>query len=205
MDTTPETKRERRLAARAERQRLAEEGRRKARQRRRLTLGGLVLVAVAIVVAGIYFLGQTALQPSPGRTVPDEGRTHVNQGTLLDYKSDPPASGTHFPTWTRSGFYSEPQEKGNWVHSLEHGYVVILYNCPSGCPQLIDQLKQFCDSAPKSSKYGYQKLVITPYPTLTHQLAAVAWDHILDLDQFDEAQLRSFYTAYLDHGPEDAP
>jgi hypothetical protein len=205
MDTTSETKRERRLAARAERQRLAEEGRRRARQRRRLTLGGLVLVAVAIVVAGIYFIGQTALRPSPGRTLPDEGRTHVNSGEPIEYRNNPPASGPHYPTWTRPGVYTDPQDKGYWVHSLEHGYVVILYNCPSGCPDLVQQLRQFYEAAPKSSRYGYQKLVITPYTEMSHTIALVAWDHIEEMDQFSADDTLTFYKAYLDKGPEDAP
>jgi hypothetical protein len=201
MDSTAQTKRERRLAARAERQRMAEAGRRRAQTRRRASLIGLVVAALAVLAVGGWLLSQSLTRPMPGRTVPDEGRDHVNQGTPLTYRSNPPASGTHYPTWTRPGFYAEAQEPGNWVHSLEHGYIVLLYNCPSGCPDLVQQLRQFYEAAPKSSKYGYQKVVITPYQNMDHQLAAVAWTHIDELDAFDQDRLMTFYKAYLDRGP----
>src|SRR5438874_915571 len=143
MNQTAQSKRERLLAARAERQRLADEGRRKARQRRRLTLGGLVLLVVAVLAGAWMLFGQNVAKPTPGRFVPEEGRNHVDPGSPLTFKSDPPASGNHYSTWARSGVYTEPIEKGYWVHSLEHGYVVLLYNCPNGCPDTVQQLRQF--------------------------------------------------------------
>ena len=205
MATSPESKRERRLAARAERQRLAEEGRRKARQRRRVTIFGLALLAVAALAGAGYFISQSALnKPALGRTVPDEGRNHTAAGDPLTFQSNPPASGTHYPTWTRPGFYTEPQDKGNWVHSLEHGYVVVLYNCPTACPEITQPLRQFYETAPKSSRYGYQKLVVAPYREMDHRIAAIAWNHILELDELDLDQVMAFYRAYMDKGPEDA-
>lgn len=204
MDTSTDTKRARRLAARAERQRLAEAGRQRSQQRRRLgfLLGGLLIAAV--VAAGVYFLTQASFDPPPGRAVPDEGREHVAVGTPLDFKSNPPASGTHYPIWTRPGVYTEAQDKGSWVHSLEHGYVVILYNCPNDCPEITSQLRQFYESAPRSRKYGYQKLVIAPYREMSSRIAVVAWDHVDEMDTLDLDRLNRFYRAYMDKGPEDA-
>jgi hypothetical protein len=208
MDASPETKRERRLAARAERQRIAEEGRRKAQVRGRLTLVGIVVLAAAIL-AGLAFLLAPVVanlnKPPIGRIVPNEGQTHVDQGTPIDYKENPPASGPHYPVWTRPGVYTDTIATGNWVHSLEHGYIVILYNCPSDCPELLGQLRSFYDSAPKSSKYGYQKIVVAPYKEMPNQLTAIAWTRKLELDGFDRDKLMSFYQAYVDKGPEDAP
>ena len=123
----------------------------------------------------------------------------------IQYKNNPPTSGPHYPTWTRPGLYTDPQDTGYWVHSLEHGYIVILYNCPSGCPDLVQQLRQFYEAAPKSSRYGYQKLVITPYTAMDHPIALLAWDHIQELDQFNADEALTFYKAYQDKGPEDAP
>ena len=50
-------------------------------------------------------------------------------GEKVDYNSNPPTSGKHYEDWIRSGVYSEPKEDRNLVHSLEHGYVIISYNC----------------------------------------------------------------------------
>jgi hypothetical protein len=204
MSSPSASKRERRLAARAERQRLAEQGRRKAQTRRRLTIGALAVVAMAVLVGGGVVLAQTLMKPSPGQSLPDEGRDHVTQGASLQYRNNPPASGPHYPNWTRPGVYTEAQSPGNWVHSLEHGYVVILYNCPTACPDLVEQLRQFYEAAPKSSRYGYQKLVITPYEDMDSRIAALAWNRIEEMDQFDPERLMAFYKAHLDHGPEDA-
>jgi hypothetical protein len=32
-------------------------------------------------------------------------------------------------TWVKPGIYTEPQHDGELIHSLEHGYVIISYNC----------------------------------------------------------------------------
>ncbi len=205
MATSPESRRARRLAARAERQRLAEEGRRRARRRRRLTIGAAVALVVIILGVVGFFIVQNATRPLPGRPVADEGRDHVPQGSPITYKHIPPASGPHYPVALRPGVYTEPQPEGNWVHSLEHGYVVILYSCPDGCPDLVQQLRDFYENAPKSGRYGYQKLVVAPYPGLEHRVAAIAWDRIDEMDQFDRERLLTFYRAFLDRGPEDAP
>lgn len=207
MEASPQTKRERRLAARAERQRIAEQGRRKARLRGRLTLAGIVVLATAILAAGAVLLGPTLgnlNKPPIGRSVPNEGQTHVNQGDAVTYRENPPASGSHYPTWTRAGVYTDPVASGNWLHSLEHGYVVVLYNCPADCPELLGQLRSFYDAAPKS-KYGAQKLVITAFKDMPNQVTAIAWTRKLELDSFDGDQLMAFYRAYVDKGPEDAP
>jgi hypothetical protein len=205
MEASGQSKRERRLAAREERQRVAAQGRRKAQQRKRLTLAGLIALAVAVLAFGGYTLSQNVGKSPPGIAVADEGREHVSPGAPLSFKANPPSSGTHYATWIQSGFYTEPQDPGGWVHSLEHGYVVILYNCPEACPELTTQLRGFYDSAPPSAKYRYPKLIVTPYKDLGNRLTAVAWNRRLELDQFDADQLMAFFRAYQDKGPEDAP
>ena len=165
----------------------------------------------AIPEGGAWSDGSLADAPSqqpptqPGRVAPNEGYSHAAQGEPITYQNRPPSSGTHYPTWTRPGVYPEPQPTGNWVHSLEHGYVVILYNCPDACPDLAQQLAAFYEAAPKSAHYGYQKLIVQPYADMDHRIAIVAWAHVDELDAFDPTRLRAFYDAYHDHGPEDAP
>ena len=162
-------------------------------------------LGLSLLISAVAAQEATPTPAEVGRSVPDEGYNHAPAGTPLQYASNPPSSGTHYPTWTRSGVYAEQQETGYWVHSLEHGYVVILYRCSDGCPELVEQLTQFYEAAPKSASFGFQKLIVTPYPEMEHQIAVVAWTHIDEFDQFDAQRLLTFYQAYQDRGPESAP
>lgn len=141
-------------------------------------------------------------------TIPNEGARHVAQGTQVTYATRPPASGSHWPIPAARGFYDVAVEEEAWVHSLEHGYVVLLFDCRGSCdPALIGQLQLFFSNAPPSAIYGYPKLVISPFSGLPEGalLTVVAWDHQLHLAAFDEAAILAFYNQYQDQGPEDVP
>jgi hypothetical protein len=136
-----------------------------------------------------------------GIAVPDEGRTHVPDGTPINYKSYPPASGTHYPEPTKAGFYPTPLPEGTFVHNLEHGYIVVLYK-PSLDAASQQQLRQIVQDFPKS-KFGTVKLVVAPYDKMDAPITALAWDWKQPLDIFDRDQLVQFYRAHVDRGPED--
>ena len=40
-------------------------------------------------------------------TVPELGRNHVRAGTPMEYRNDPPTSGTHWDVWVDPGFYGQ--------------------------------------------------------------------------------------------------
>ena len=90
-----------------------------------IIIAGIVVVLIAFLV----WLFIESSKPFPGQKIKDEGRGHVDIGTQVDYNSNPPTSGKHYADWVRSGFYSEPKDDRNLVHSLEHGYVIMSYNC----------------------------------------------------------------------------
>jgi len=100
--------------------------------------------------------------------------------------------------------YDEPIPEEVWVHNLEHGGIVILYHCPTPCPDLERQLREVYATFP-GSKYGHVKLLVTPYPRLKTRLAILAWTWIDELEEFDRERLLRFYRAHLDQGPEDVP
>ena len=62
-------------------------------------------------------------------TFSNQGRDHVPAGTTEEYNSNPPTSGPHYAQWEKPGIYNRVLQDGNLVHSLEHGYIVISYNC----------------------------------------------------------------------------
>ena len=88
------------------------------------------LLIIALLAGGVW-LFRAITTPAPGTEVTDQGRTHVSAEEVAKtvYKSNPPASGPHLVTWAKPGIYTEPQQEGELIHSLEHGYVVIHYNC----------------------------------------------------------------------------
>lgn len=96
----------------------------------KLPVGRIILLVAIAVVA---FLGYKAYssfsKPLPGELLEDLGREHVPDGTVVEYNSNPPTSGPHFADWTRAGIYEKPISDGHLIHSLEHGYVIISYNC----------------------------------------------------------------------------
>lgn len=86
---------------------------------------------VIFVLAGGAWMVRYVTTPSPGQTVEDQGREHVTPEEVakFSHNSNPPTSGPHLPTWVRAGIYNEPQSEGELIHSLEHGYIIIHYNC----------------------------------------------------------------------------
>jgi hypothetical protein len=89
-----------------------------------------ILIIISLLsILGIGFFTYNEVKPKPGTEIPDLGRGHVALGTKIDYNSNPPTSGPHFEVWTQAGVYDTPKEDRNLVHSLEHGYVIISYNC----------------------------------------------------------------------------
>ncbi len=185
-------------------------------QRRRTTLiRNIALIAVAVLVAGAgiwYVVDQTVkgeqdkLRPDAGlaeQTIPDEGRGHVEVDSPLTFKHYPPSSGTHYgTTMPQLGFYDKSWPEGYWVHNLEHGDVVVLYNCPGDCAALQAKLKALVDKAPKR-RCPTAKLVVLPYSTgMTTQISVVAWGKQLDVAVYDEKAILDFYKRYEDRGPE---
>ncbi len=91
---------------------------------RKILIGFLMLCAIGV---GIWLYNES--KPKPGQLLDDLGRTHVPIGTEVKYNSNPPSSGPHYEVWIKAGFYDAPRDDRNLVHSLEHGYVIISYNC----------------------------------------------------------------------------
>ncbi len=89
------------------------------------------IAAVAVVLAGGVWLVRFVTTPPPGRQISDQGREHVTAEKVVSfqYNSNPPTSGPHLATWVKAGVYNTPQSEGELIHSLEHGYVIISYNC----------------------------------------------------------------------------
>ena len=187
-----------------ERQRRAELGTSRRMLRTRLRVGSRVGVAVLLFALGVVWAFREATAPLPGVPIPAEGAGHVDMGAAIGYASNPPSSGPHYPTTARWQFNNAEVAAGLWVHNLEHGGIVMLYKCPEDCAQLKSQLQGLYNTLPPS-RFGHVKLVVAPSGEIEGQIVALAWNRRATYDGFDEGQLRHFYKAFVDRGPEPVP
>ncbi len=163
------------------------------RRRRRWALGGGGVVVAAAVMG--YF-AYRAVADLPGAFVPDLGNAHIQtySEAHTPYNSDPPTSGPHMPYTAPWGIHAEPIPKELQVHNLEDGGVMVQYNCPAGCPDLVEKLKAIVE------RYT-NEVILAPYPGMKNRIALTAWRRIDTFDQFDEARIVRFIKAYrgIDH------
>lgn len=87
------------------------------------------VIGTLALLGWVFFESYNQTKPKPGIEAIQEGRKHIPQGSKTDYKFNPPTGGDHYESWITKGVYDEPRIDGNVVHSLEHGYIVINYDC----------------------------------------------------------------------------
>ena len=133
--------------------------------------------------------------------VPNEGWSHVPEGSAITYRSNPPGSGPHYPVWLRYQEYSQPMARGYWVHNLEHGAIVVLYRADASA-DVVRQITEAFRSVPTDSSCGHQRSLLTPDPLLPRLTAVVAADFVLLGDSVDAPAIRAFAVARRGHGPE---
>ncbi len=178
-------------------------------QPRRPVTWWIVAAVVAALAAGgiVWWTTSARTQVPPGATlgerVRDEGFDHVAVGTQIQYQARPPASGPHYPAPAPAGVYPEGLLPGFWIHSLEHGYIVLLYKPPVSDARNLE-FREMVRDFPKS-KYRNVKLVVAPYEEMSHPFAVLAWDWRLFMDTFDRAKVLEFYKGHVDQGREDLP
>lgn len=179
------------------------------------------ILLILIGVVGIAWFGVYAMTPPPGTQMPDQGRKHVSAEEVAKFafNSNPPTSGSHLESWVKPGIYKTPQSEGELIHSLEHGYVEINYNCNAAaaskgasdgtkiatssatnetdaCKTLIRQVEEI------AKKKKLFKLLVVPRPAITSPIVLTAWTYILPLSEYDEKQIVRFIDYHRDHGPE---
>ena len=167
---------------------------------RNLTWVGGALVAIGVIV-GLVLLVQSnvALAGAPGERIPIQGADHIERGQVhAAYNSDPPTSGPHYVDTLDAGFYETPQLDETLVHNLEHGHIVISYDCSrlADCGAAKQQLRDIF------SAYNGWKVTIVPRQNKDAAIALTAWGWLEKMDSVDEARIRKFIDAWRDKGPE---
>jgi Protein of unknown function (DUF3105) len=154
---------------------------------------GAPSVQVAIALGGAPCAGQYFV------------RMHVPDGSPIEYGSRPPIGGPHYDAWYPTyGLSEAPIATGLWLHNLEHGAVVLLYNCPDECSELVEQLKALYAKLPPGRNAGTSgpRMLVAPYRDMDRHIAVVAWGYLLEQDQLEPDAIIQFYLDHVDRGPE---
>lgn len=123
----------------------------------------------------------------------------------VNYKTEPPAVGPHYPEWPEDDLYEEAPQTERVVHTLEHGRILVWVR-PDAPEELRAQLKALYDEDP-------YHLIMLPRKELKEPVAVSAWEapdvgHILRCTETGDGMwdaIRAFKEKYRDKGPEFVP
>jgi len=157
-------------------------------------------IVVIVAIAGFSFINNKSVtkpQSQIGQEIPIEGRTHVPEGTKVNYhNSNPPTSGDHWPTPANWGLYTEPLPDERLVHNLEHGGIWISYKDIKGIDEKTGKKLQAI-----AEKYP-QAVIITERPKNDTKFAIASWGRLTKLDSFDQEYVERFIRANINNSPE---
>lgn len=142
--------------------------------------------------------------------LPNDGQTHVPICTEVEYSTNPPASGDHWPIWAAFGHYEQPVPREMLLHDLEHGAIVMAHDCEGECPEVLAAFDQVIDDfgvdticvAGMSPPLVESRFVVTPDPELDAPIALSAWRATYVATCIDPPSLAEFVEAHYGAGPE---
>jgi len=201
------------------RQERRQRSQRRKKARRAVVTTAALLAASALLLAFVIpvltpLFGTSTQRPSgDGPVMQDplapnfiDSRNRIAHiGSSNVYTTEPATSGAYYFSPQVQIGPREVSSPANWgvydfvlpdevlVANLSYGGIGLHYDCPDDCPELVEQLRGV---RPRTS-------ILSPYPGLTAennaQIAVTAWRRSLYLDEFDEARIREFISAYLNH------
>jgi len=143
------------------------------------------------------------------RTYPLDSASHVPVCSAVTYGTNPPSSGHHYPVFPKFGVYDYAIPRGFYVHSLEHGGMVMTYSC-TDCAGEVAEAQKLVKTQPieaaccpgGSCDDATNRMLLTPDPGIPTRWAASAWGFTLTADCFEPAVFKSFADLYRGQGPE---
>jgi hypothetical protein len=172
--------------------------------------------------------GQNPYSPSPpntnsapvGQPIDEMPHVHVPKGTVVGYNHNPPTSGCHYTLGVgfspiAPGIYppsqatktQNPLTPEYWVHNLEHGYIVVSYNCPTGCDSELQSLNTWYRSLPPDpgGKVAYAKFLAVPDPAQKDKWDVESWDWFDSMGStLSLSEVQKFYANHVNQAPEGA-
>ncbi|MBI4639475.1 MAG: DUF3105 domain-containing protein [Candidatus Tectomicrobia bacterium] len=180
MDEEKHLSKKERRRLKQEEQRQEKERQAKAQKRKKILF---ISVATLLVVASGtvgYFIASQSMQFA----VPEMEPTHLAPGqTFNQYNTNPPTSGPHVEDHPEQQISDRPVPKEIQVHVLEHGGIMIQYNCQN-CDDLISKLGEIAKR--------YKDVYLAPYPDMDAKIALTAWGKLAKLEEYDEKTIVKF-------------
>ncbi len=150
-------------------------------------LGGVVLLGGAVLIA--VDVAQPIPPPPPEleavQTFPAMDPIHIPTGSPApEYNSDPPTSGAMDPTPAPCGIYRVPISDQAYLHSMEHGAIVIQYDPAMSLPE-VEELERITRSIGG-------EVILAPRPGNPSLISLVEWTNLLLIDEVNEDVIRGF-------------
>ena len=150
-------------------------------------LGGVILLGGATLIA--VDVAQPDPAPPPEleavQTFAAMDPIHLAPGSPIpEYHSDPPSSGPHSPAPAPCGIYRVPVSDQDYLHSMEHGAIVIQYD-PAMSQAEVEELERIVRSIGG-------EVILAPRPGNPSLISLVEWTNLLRLDEVDEDVIRGF-------------
>ena len=172
--------------------------RRKAERREKLIRRAVMLL---IVVGLVWFIFLRTQRPGEidGHELEllsesIQGQQHVT-GTV-QYDSTPPVSGSHAASPVPlCGTYGDQIPNEQFVHTLEHGTIGILYDPEKVKVSDVRRIEEIVG--------GYDSHVLSmPYSTMETAIAVTSWGEMMRLDSLDAGAVREYIDTFRQKGPE---
>ncbi len=177
-----------------------------ARKRlRRYIFGGITGIAGIMIVLSLVLptsLGSNNsnanVSYAQGSRIDIQEPINIPNGeTHPEYNSSPPTSGWYYTVerdTMKWGLNEHPFKEEEQVSFLKDGAILIQYNCPENCDELVKQLNVVASRYPRGVK-------VAPYNNITNRVSLTSWGWIDTFDDFDELRIEDFIQMHIDNGP----
>lgn len=177
-----------------------------------------IVIFIGVIAALLGYIGFEILRPRVGTKVPVmETRNHVEEGKNPSYNSNPPTSGDHYEKTEEWGIYDKPLIKERLIHNLEHGGIIIYYNCnypytstgQEDTPEWKAKQAKACDKLKSSLKDVAErlirkdrKIIVLPSSETDAKIVLTSWGWIDKMDTVDEDRIFNFFNDHINQAPE---
>lgn len=164
----------------------------------------ITVVVIAVIAVAALFVRNATRKPI-GESVKIMGNSnHFPDGAEIEYNTNPPNSGPHYNSDMPAGFYDEDSPEatgilnpeGHLVHNLEHGYVIIWYNCgvldDASCTELKSEINAVMD-------VESTKVIAFPWYDTAEPVVMTSWGQMLRMEEFNSEEALNFIKSNRSH------